>query len=269
MKPLQSKKILSLALNLPGPTACHRLANWGASVIKIEPLEGDPLNHYYPKWYQKLNSEQKTLAVSLKTNEGRQEVMSLIKEANLVITSQLTKTLEKFNICWKDISSQSKNTSLLQILGFENENQPGHDLNFQAKSKLLSPPQMPKTLVADMCGAERIVSTAIAMLMLDQPTHQKVFLSKVASDLAEPIAHGATLGKGPLSGHLPYYGMYECKDGWIALCALEPQFQAKVNNELGESSDMKAALKDWFKIRDKAQCITWGEKLGIPLNIIM
>ena len=37
---LKGKRVVSIAANVPGPTACHRLAMWGASITKIEPISG-------------------------------------------------------------------------------------------------------------------------------------------------------------------------------------------------------------------------------------
>lgn len=40
IKRLQGKRVVSIATNLPGPTACHHLTSWGATVTKIEPPSG-------------------------------------------------------------------------------------------------------------------------------------------------------------------------------------------------------------------------------------
>lgn len=43
MLPLTGVNVVSLAINLPGPAACARLAEFGAAVTKVEPPGGDPL----------------------------------------------------------------------------------------------------------------------------------------------------------------------------------------------------------------------------------
>ena len=43
LKPLRGVRVLSLALNLPGPAALMRLAQMGASCTKVNPPSGDPI----------------------------------------------------------------------------------------------------------------------------------------------------------------------------------------------------------------------------------
>ena len=44
--PLHGCKVISLALNVPGPVAAKRLKELGATIIKVEPPTGDPLSIY-------------------------------------------------------------------------------------------------------------------------------------------------------------------------------------------------------------------------------
>jgi hypothetical protein len=56
MKPLSDIRVVSLALNLPGPLAAARLVAMGASVVKAEPPSGDPLFIGQPDWYHDLHA---------------------------------------------------------------------------------------------------------------------------------------------------------------------------------------------------------------------
>ncbi len=53
-KSLEGVRVLTLAVNLPGPLAVARLQVMGAAVTKIEPPEGDPLRSACPQWYREL-----------------------------------------------------------------------------------------------------------------------------------------------------------------------------------------------------------------------
>ena len=44
--PLAGVRVLSLALNLPGPAALMRCRTMGAACLKFEPPTGDPMAHY-------------------------------------------------------------------------------------------------------------------------------------------------------------------------------------------------------------------------------
>ena len=53
-KLLSGVKVVTLALNTPGPVAAARLASMGAEVAKVEPPAGDPLKTAAPGWYHAL-----------------------------------------------------------------------------------------------------------------------------------------------------------------------------------------------------------------------
>jgi crotonobetainyl-CoA:carnitine CoA-transferase CaiB-like acyl-CoA transferase len=113
---------------------------------------------------------------------------------------------------------------------------PGHDLTYQAINGLVSPPEMPATLIADMAGAERATQIAVAALLHRErtgvATSEEVALAQVAYDMAEPRRRGLTARGGGLGGGLGLYGIYATLDGWIALAAIEPHFAQRTLNEL-------------------------------------
>ncbi|MEN9887374.1 MAG: hypothetical protein RL758_1952, partial [Pseudomonadota bacterium] len=55
LRPLKGVRVLSLALNLPGPAALMRLKQLGATCVKIEPPSGDPMNLYSTSAYAQLH----------------------------------------------------------------------------------------------------------------------------------------------------------------------------------------------------------------------
>ncbi|MCK4506990.1 MAG: CoA transferase [Desulfuromonadales bacterium] len=57
MLALEGVKVVSLAVNLPGPAAARRLLQQGVRVIKIEPPTGDPMAHYRPQLFSKSAKE--------------------------------------------------------------------------------------------------------------------------------------------------------------------------------------------------------------------
>ncbi|GMQ91665.1 MAG: hypothetical protein BMS9Abin11_0976 [Gammaproteobacteria bacterium] len=65
--PLRDFKVLTLALNVPGPVTAARLVGLGASVTKIEPPSGDPLAQVCPDWYQALSRHQEIIQLDLKS----------------------------------------------------------------------------------------------------------------------------------------------------------------------------------------------------------
>jgi alpha-methylacyl-CoA racemase len=63
---------VTLAVNVPAPVAAARLTHLGATVVKIEPPEGDPLGqHYCPVWHRKIIHKQIVARLNLKELKDR------------------------------------------------------------------------------------------------------------------------------------------------------------------------------------------------------
>src|SRR5436853_4543301 len=92
---------------------------------------------------------------------------ALLEEADLLLTSFRPSALRRLQLDWDTLHARYPRLCVLNIVGFgpPHEEVPGHDLTYQAKLGLLRPPLMPITLHADMAGAERSVSTAMALLL--------------------------------------------------------------------------------------------------------
>ena len=89
MGPLEGVKVLDLTSMVSGPMAAMMLADQGAEVIKIEPTHGEQLRHMAaphngvnPAFYS-CNRGKKSLAIDLKSEEGREILLKLVKEADV------------------------------------------------------------------------------------------------------------------------------------------------------------------------------------------
>ena len=63
---LHGFRVVSLAAHLPGPLAVRQLMAFGATVVKIEPPDGDPFAGYHPSWYEALAEGQRVVRLDLK-----------------------------------------------------------------------------------------------------------------------------------------------------------------------------------------------------------
>jgi len=89
MGPLEGIKVLDLTSMVSGPMAAMMLADQGAEVIKIEPTHGEQLRHMAaphngvnPAFYS-CNRGKKSLAIDLKSEEGKEILLKLVKEADV------------------------------------------------------------------------------------------------------------------------------------------------------------------------------------------
>jgi len=275
MKCLQDIKVVSLALNAPGPTAAARLVKMGAECIKIEPPSGDLLKSAAPAWYAELTENQTVISLDLKTAEGRGQLHDFLSTANLLLTSFRPSALQRLGADWETLHPKHPRLCMVSIIGYPvpEENVPGHDLTYQAKLGLLQPPGMPVTLHADMAGAERCVSAALELLLHFTRTGEAgrtyVSLYEALRDFTGPLTAGLTAAGGMLRGGFAFYSIYRAAEGWIAIGALEPVFVKKLVAELQLASllrdDPRKELEQVFRTRPAAEWEQWARERDLPI----
>jgi crotonobetainyl-CoA:carnitine CoA-transferase CaiB-like acyl-CoA transferase len=84
-QPLRGVRVVSLALNLPGPAALMRLAQMGASCTKVNPPSGDPMQHYTPDGYALMHKGVKHHTLDLKTAAGQAAIHKLLPKTDVLI----------------------------------------------------------------------------------------------------------------------------------------------------------------------------------------
>jgi len=268
---LQGIKIVSLALNVPGPVAAARLNKLGAEVTKVEPPSGDATSRAAPKWYESLCQGQTVLRLDLKDPGGRAQLDSMLAKADLLLASFRPSALQRLGLDWESLHARHPRLSFVGIIGYlpPQEELTGHDLTYQSDFGLLRPPEMPPTLFVDLAGAERAVSMALALLNRAARKGEAgcawVSLHECARDLAEPLAAGLTSAGGLLGGGYPLYGFYQTNDGWVAIAALEPHFAERLLSELGLKKADRAELERIFLQRSAADWENWAAERDLPL----
>jgi crotonobetainyl-CoA:carnitine CoA-transferase CaiB-like acyl-CoA transferase len=268
---LQGTKIVSLALNVPGPVAAARLRQMGAEVVKVEPPAGDGLKKFAPDWYAELCQGQTVVQLDLKAAEGRTQLDNLLHDADLLLASFRPAALKRLGLDWESLHARYPRLCLVGIVGYfpPDEERTGHDLTYQSDLGMLQPPQMPASLFVDLAGAERAVSMALALLVqAARKGHADcawVSLHECAQDLAAPLRAGLTVAGGLLGGGYPLYGFYQANDGWIAVAALEPHFAERLLLELNLSHADFAELKRIFFQRSAVAWESWAIERGLPL----
>lgn len=268
---LQGVKIISLALNIPGPAAAARLTKLGAEITKIEPPTGDATQTAAPALYESLTQGQTIVRLDLKSSAGHAKLDELLASADLLLASFRPSALQRLGLDWESLRTRHPKLCFVGIVGYPppHQERTGHDLTYQSDLGLLRPPQMPPTLFIDLAGAERAVSMALALLTRAARSGQAgcawVSLHECARDLAVPLRAGLTTSDGLLGGAYPLYGFYRANDGWIAIAALEPHFAERLLSELGLKKAERPALERIFRQRKAASWEKWAAELDLPL----
>ena len=227
---LRGVRVVSLALNLPGPAALMRLAQMGASCTKVNPPQGDPMAHYTPQGYEALHKGVKQVTCDLKNAKGQKALHQLLAKTDVLLTSFRPSALSKLGLSWKVLQQQYVNLSCVSIVGAPGPlaEIPGHDLTYQAEVDLVPGMALPASLFADMGGAmmatEAVLKAALTQRISGKGSFHEVALSDAAAWLALPRQWGMTLPTGAVGGSHAAYNIYACKHGRVAVAALEPHF---------------------------------------------
>jgi len=242
--PLKGVRVLSLALNLPGPAALMRLHQMGATCIKLEPIApsgastADPMGSYKPDTYMTLHQGVRVVQADLKTPTGQATMHKLLAKSDVLITSFRPSALAKLGLAWKALHRLYPSVCMVSVIGASGSRaeEPGHDLTYLAENGLVNGLDLPATLYADMGGSLMTTEAVLQALLLRQRTgrqnglgvFQEVALSDAASYLALPRTWGLTTRDGDVGGAHAGYKIYPCKNGRVAVAALEPHFAKRL-----------------------------------------
>ena len=93
---LEGVRVLDLTTSIAGPYATLLLADYGASVIKIERREGDDARGWGPPflageslWFLAVNRNKRSVTLDFSTSQGRELLHALVAHADVVVTNQV------------------------------------------------------------------------------------------------------------------------------------------------------------------------------------
>jgi crotonobetainyl-CoA:carnitine CoA-transferase CaiB-like acyl-CoA transferase len=264
-------RVVTLAPNIPGPVAAARLHGLGAALTKIEAPAGDPFATTSPVWYAALHRGFEIAKLDLKTPEGRAALDDYLRDADVLLTSSRPSALARLGLDWPDLHARHPKVVHVAIVGElpPDAERAGHDLTYVAQLGLVEPPAMPRTLLADLAGAERAVSATLGLLLKRARgggiSRAYVSLREAARVFGLPFAHGLTAAGGVLGGGFSGYGVYRASDGWVAVAALEPHFTARLNERLGAPGGERATIAARFAEESVAHWQAWAAEHDLPV----
>ncbi|WP_303322050.1 CoA transferase, partial [Cloacibacillus evryensis] len=116
-KPLYGVLAVDFTMYFAGPSAGKILADWGADVIKVEPLEGEPGrrsglvmglradNDANPYW-ELLNGGKRTISIDMKTLDGQRIMDRLLARANIFISNCRLQALTRLGLEYETMSAK-------------------------------------------------------------------------------------------------------------------------------------------------------------------
>jgi len=268
---LDGVRVAALATNIPGPIAASRLRALGADVTKIEPVVGDPLAFAAPRWYAALCDGLEIVRINPREGTGRAELQARVLACDVLISTMRAGALTRLGLDWETLHAVAPRVIHVAVVGegAPHADRAGHDLTYQARAGLLSPPAMPRTLVADLAAAERVVSAVLAALVLRARTglgvRVDVAIVEAAMEFNAPLRYGLTGPDDALGGALPAYALYAASDGWIAVAALEEHFIERLRAALQLDALDAAGLRGAFSRCTVAQWEELAASADLPL----
>jgi len=148
MQPLQGMKVVDLTKVLAGPLCGQYLGEYGADVIKVETVDGDDTRRWLPQTqgqsavFVAVNHNKRSIALDLKSQEGRDIVHSLVRDADIVLQGFGGGTAKKLGVDYETLSALNERLIYCEISGYGRNgpqgSAPGYDVMLQAFSGMLS-----------------------------------------------------------------------------------------------------------------------------------
>jgi formyl-CoA transferase len=143
---LDGVTVIEISNYVSGPYATMLLGDLGATVIKVEPPDGDPFRGWgtveYSPTFGALNRNKKSVVLDLKSERDVTMARGLIADADVLVQNFRPGTMERMGLGYDRIGPANKKLIYCSITGFGNDGPyrdfPGYDTVGQAMSGLLS-----------------------------------------------------------------------------------------------------------------------------------
>jgi alpha-methylacyl-CoA racemase len=262
-RPLEGIRVLDLTRLLPGGFCTLLLADLGAEVLKVEDTSGGDYIRWMPPYYGgeaekadgtasayflTLNRNKRSLKLNLKHVEGRDILLRLAEDHDVLVESFRPGVMERLGVGYAALAERNPALVYCAISGY-GQNSPlrersGHDTNYLALAGLLGltgrrdgPPIQSAGQIADLGGGALMAAVGILAALHERERSgagQVVDISMTDGALSwlsmviarffceREVPHRGDL---ELAGGILCYYPYRTKDGgWVALGALEPKF---------------------------------------------
>ncbi|MEO9020787.1 MAG: CoA transferase, partial [Ginsengibacter sp.] len=310
---LDGIKVLSFTHFMQGPSAVQMLADLGADVIKVERTKGayerfwsgmDTFKNDVSVFFLLANRNQKSLAIDLHTEEGRELIYKMVKETDVIVENYRPGAMERLGLGYEKLKEINPKLVYCSCSGFGSDGpyvkRPGQDLLLQSLSGLMSltgrkndPPTPVGTAVVDQHGAVLAAFGIVSALFHRERTGEgcKVESSLLNSALdlqRESLAY--YLNKGEIwdrsdTGlasrfHQAPYGVYKTKNGYLTvsntpvekladILKSEPLSHYTSKDQMGKRDEIDLIFSDIMKTRTTGeweQFFTENDVWYAPVN---
>jgi len=256
---LAGLKVLDLTRLLPGGFCSLLLADLGADVLKVEDTGAGDYVRWAPPYYEELpqsarsalflalNRNKRSIRIDLKSERGREVLLALVREHDVLIESFRPGVLERLGVGYERCREENERLVYCAVTGYGQDgpyrDRAGHDMNYLGLVGALGltgerggPPVQAAGQIADIGGGAMMAAFGImaALHARERSGEGQLVDISMADGALSWLALVAgryfadrlvpQRGELELAGGLICYRPYECADGWVSLGALEPKF---------------------------------------------
>jgi crotonobetainyl-CoA:carnitine CoA-transferase CaiB-like acyl-CoA transferase len=304
--PLAGIRVLEVGHMLAGPFGGMMLADLGADVIKIEPLDGDVSRRVgsqsvdeHNVYFASLNRNKRSVHIDLTTDEGRAELGALAATAHALLVNLRPSTIKKLGLTYESLRRSNPKITCVALTGYGLDSPaaewPAFDYVIQARVGVAAltgdpdgPPTLPGYSAVDNSSG---ITAALALVakVLEGKGGQvdvslfDVMLSQLNYKAAAYLNGGDPPPRQPLGAHTFYVPaqLFETSDGYLALFVTTDEFWRRLCAGIDRADwssdprfatmharfDNREALLDLLGARLKeAPAVEWEERLR-PLGL--
>src|SRR4051812_17844789 len=283
--PLDGLLVVDLSRALAGPHATMMLGDLGARVVKIEaPAGGDDTRGWGPPfcrpadgqqestYFLSANRNKESVALDLKSAEGRDILTSLVRQADVLVENFRTGVLDRLGFPAARLLELNSRLVVLSITGFGHDGpeggRPGYDQIAQGEAGLMSvtgsgPDDAQRVgvpigdLLAGMYGAYGVVA---ALHERDRTGVGKVVRTSLLAAIVGVHAFQGT--RYTVTGEVPYgqgnhhpsicpYGLFSCADGLLQIAVSSESLWRRLAAEFGLPVDQAGFASNAERVRNR------------------
>ena len=278
MGPLKGLKVVEMAGIGPAPFCAMLLADMGAEVVRIDRLVASDIGIPVPPKYDLLNRNKRSLAIDIKSVEGRETVLDLISKADVLIEGFRPGVMERLGLGPDECLKRNASLVYGRMTGWGQDGPlsqvAGHDINYIAITGALNaigrqgqPPTVPLNLVGDFGGGSLYLAMGIlaAIYEVKNSGSGQVVDAAISDGTANLMSlvysyyqtgfWSLDRGENVVDSGSPFYDVYETSDGrYVSVGAVEKKFYADLLDRLGLDQNELPRQNDkagWPALRDR------------------
>lgn len=250
--PFSNVKVIDLASYIAGALCPGLLADYGADVIKVESLTGDPFRGLGPG-FQDWNRGKRSICIDLKAEAGREVLYRLAEDADVVVENYRPGVSKRLGVDYETLSKINPNLVYCSVSAYGQEgpyrSKPGFDPLLQARSGAMvhqggktRPPVFLVLAISDYAAA-CLGAYGVALGLLARARTgrgRKVETSLLRACMAMQSGRFVVVKRekdgtreADYAGEGPGYRAYRTSDGWIFLGVRSEEEWVRLESSVG------------------------------------